>query len=190
MSKGLYVTVFGAGGSMLDPAGGMRTISQKCAARGLVGQLEPYNYTDTAMVDWIKSQPADLPLFLIGDSCGANRLPWIADAIAPRKVTGMFPVQASIYCNAGCPTIGANVENALIIYSDWAHTGGLGVFIAQLAEMPTDPNLADGGWHLGNKGHTRYKQLFVPAPHPDDNDVAGVQDPIFSTIDQLLAAAA
>ena len=111
---GYYVCVYGLGGSLLDPIGGMAAISQKCQAMGLVGQLTPYDYTDTSMVSWIKGLPPNDPLFLIGDSCGANRLPWIAEAVYPRKVTAIYPIQASVYCNAGCPDIPDNVENALI----------------------------------------------------------------------------
>jgi hypothetical protein len=96
-------------------------------------------------------------------------------------------IQASIYCNFDYSPIQANCQKALIIYSNAALTGGLGIFIPQLQVMPTDPNLVDkDGWHLGNKGATRYKQLYVPALHPDDQDVANVQNPIMAVVDQIL----
>lgn len=176
MIAGYYACLFGLGGSVLDPAGGMRTISQKCAALGLQGQLEPWQYTDVFAIEaWIKPLPVLAPLFLIGDSCGANRLTWLARAIAPRKVTGLYPIQASTYCRNSSPdddAIGPNVENAIVIFSDWAHTGGLGIFVAPLA--------------AGND-KTKYTQKFVPAPHPDDQDVANVQNPIFASIKALMA---
>lgn len=174
VTKGFCGTVYGAGGSMLDPIGGMATINQKAAALGLKVAPQPYDYTDGQDVaDRIRQFPLAVPIFLIGDSCGANRLSWIANAVAPRKVN-LYAIQASVYCNSGCPPIGTNVDNALIIFSDWAHTGGLGVYIPPLAE--------------GNK-HTNYRQLYVPAIHPDDNDVLRVQNPIFADIKKILAAA-
>jgi len=172
-----YACLYGLGGSILDPAGGMATISQKCTALGLDGQLTPWQYTDAqAVSDWIKTLPKTDPLFLIGDSCGANRLTWIAASVFPRIVTGLYPIQASIYCKNSDnddDEIWANVQNAIVIFSDWAHTGGLGVFVAT-------PK-------AGNKT-TNYQQKYVPAPHPDDQDVANVQDPIFASIKALLAS--
>jgi acetyl esterase/lipase len=172
----------------------MRTISQRAAAVGLIGQIEPYDYTNAqAIVDWIKTLPQGVQIFLIGDSCGANILAWIAAEVAPRKLAGIFPVQASVYCNSNCPPIGANVENASIVFSDWVHTGGLGVFQPPLLVPPTlaeGEDLYDGKWRVGNNGKTKVRYLYVPAAHPDDNDVSYVQNPIFACIKQIQNEAA
>jgi hypothetical protein len=167
--------IYGLGGSMLDPAGGMATLMAKIAALGVITPAVPWDETNIqAVADAVNSHPADALVFLVGDSCGANKAPWVAAAVAPRKIAYIACIQASVYCNENCPPIGTNVEQALVIYSDWEHTGGLGTYIP-----PPAP---------GNTV-TKYKQVYVPAFHPDDNDVLRVQDPILADIRAILQAA-
>ena len=164
--------IYGMGGSILDPAGGMTTLMAKIKALGVITPNVPWDQANIqAVADAVKSHPPDAPIFLVGDSCGANKAPWVAAAVAPRKIAYIACIQASVYCNENCPPIGTNVEQALVIYSDWAHTGGLGCFIP-----PPAP---------GNKT-TKYRQVYVPAAHPDDDDVLRVQNPIIADIKKIL----
>lgn len=193
MSKGIFIAIFGAGGFALDPAGGQRTIAQKAISRGLTCRAEPYDYTDTqticdAVRAFAKANPA-LPIFLEGDSCGANVLTQLIADLAPLTIAAAFPIQASMYCNFNYPGIKSNCERFLGFYSDFALTGGLGTFIAQPESVPAKPVIR-GPWHVVNGGKTLYQMRHVPAPHPDDQDVANVQNPIFIVVDDVLAAQA
>lgn len=173
--KAYCACIYGLGGSMLDPAGGMATLNQKIHALGVDVADKPWDQTDVqGVADFIKKLPPDASVFLVGDSCGANKAPWVAAAVAPRKIAYIACIQASTYCNDGCPAIGPNVGKALVIFSDWAHTGGLGVFIPPLA--------------TGNKT-TKYRQKFIPAAHPDDQDPV-VQNMVLADIKAILAAQA
>jgi hypothetical protein len=185
---------YGLGGVDLDPPGGQRLILQKGHAMGLIVPPAPFSQaTPQDMAAWLKKQSEDTLLFIEGDSCFANKVAWVAAEVYPRKIAGLYSIQASIYCNTGCPHIGPNVERALIIYSDFIHTGGLGTYIPIPEIMPDHPmpelyKPADSGWHLANKGKTLYRRIYVPAHHPDDEDVERVQNPIFADIRAVLAA--
>lgn len=173
--KAYCACIYGLGGSMLDPAGGMATLNLKIKALGVDVAPQPWDQSNIELVsNYMKQLTLETQLFIVGDSCGANKAPWVAAALAPRKVAYIACIQASEYCQEGCPPIGTNVGEAFIIYSDWAHTGGLGVYI---------PIRAKGNLL------TRYRQKYVPAPHPDDNDVLNVQNPILADIKRLLASA-
>lgn len=174
MSKPYVACIYGMGGSMLDPAGGMAALLAKIKALGCDGPDQPFDEDNIeAVAEAIKSQPADAPIIIVGDSCGANKAPWVAATVRPRRIAYMACIQASAYCNAGCPPIGDNVDEAFIIFSDWAHTAGLGVFIPPPA--------------AGNRT-TKYRQQYVPAAHPDDNDVQRVQEPILADIKRIMEA--
>jgi hypothetical protein len=172
MTQAYCECIYGAGGSMLDPVGGMATLMAKIAALGVVTPAVPWDEENIeAVAAAVRKHPADALVMLIGDSCGANKAPWVAAAVAPRKIAYIGCIQASAYCNEGCPPIGANVGQALVIFSDWAHTGGLGVFVPPLAAGNTT---------------TKYRQVYVPATHPDDNDVLRVQNPIIADIKKII----
>ena len=176
MTQAYCECIYGLGGSMLDPAGGMATLMAKIKALGVVTPDVPWDQANIqAVADAVKLHPAGALQFLVGDSCGANKAPWVAAAVAPRKIAYIACIQASVYCQTGCPDIGDNVDQAFVIYSDYVHTGGLGCYIPILSP--------------GNK-HTKYRQSFVPAAHPDDWDVANVHNPILADITQILSGAA
>lgn len=176
-TRGLFIAIFGAGGSMLDPSGGQATIVTEAKKRGLT-VLGPFQYTDTqsiydAIKDFAKNNPG-LPIFLEGDSCGANVLQQIIADVAPIKIAYACFIQASEFCNFNYPGIRSNCLKALVIFSDWEHTGGLGIFVPPL--------------DAGNKT-TIYKQKFIPAAHPDDNDPV-VQNLLFADVDAILGQGA
>jgi hypothetical protein len=175
MTKGLFISIFGAGGSWLDPVGGQRAIVAQAKTRDLV-VLGPFQYTDTqaifdAIVGFARANPG-LPIFTEGDSCGANVIQQIIADLAPIKVDYACFIQASVYCNFDYPDIKPNCGKALVIFSDWAHTGGLGVFIPKL--------------EAGNKT-TVYRQKYIPAAHPDDGDPL-VHTLLFADVDAILNA--
>lgn len=188
--KGLFIAIYGQGGYHLDPVGGQRLIVQKALSRGLQARTEPYDYTDRpTIVGAIRSFNRlfpNLPIFIEGDSCGANVLQQLIADVRPVPIAGAYFIQASIYCNFDYPNIKDNCHRALVFYSD-ARTAGLGQFVPRPEIMPTDPKQADGDWHLANAGKTWYCTKFVPAMHPDDQDVANVQNPIFTDVDKVLA---
>lgn len=192
MSRGLLITVFGQGGYRLDPANGMRAIAAKGIARGLTCRAEPYDYTDRPVIvsvvrQYAKANPGK-PIFFAADSCGANLIAQLIADLAPIKIDYAAPIQASMYCNFDYPKIKANCARIRVFYSDVAHTAGLGTFIPQPELVPAKPVIR-GGWHVVNNGATLWRADYVPAFHPDDDDVANVQSPIFADIDAILAAA-
>lgn len=189
MTKGLFIPVFGLGGSELDP-GGQAEIIQKAKARDLSCPDTAYQYTDTqaiqdAILAFVKAYPG-LPIFSEGDSCGANVQSQILAYCAPIKIDLVGCIQASQYCNFNYPNIGPNCKRIMIFYSSWILTGGLGVFIPQPQSVPANP-IVRGDWHVVNNGQTLYQARYVPAPHPDDQDVVNVQNPFFAAVDQILA---
>jgi len=168
--------IYGLGGSMLDPAGGMATLESKIATLGVQTAAQPWDQNNVeALAAFLKTLPSETLIFIIGDSCGANKAPWVAAELAPRPVAYIACIQASVYCQTNCPDITSNVGQAFIVYSDWAHTDGLGCYIPIRAAGNTT---------------TKYRQSFVPAAHPDDWDVANVQDPILKDIQAILDNAA
>ena len=164
--------IYGLGGSILDPAGGMATLMARIKKLGVTTPQAPWDEKNIeAVANAVKAHPADAAVILVGDSCGANKAPWVAAAVRPRKIAYMACIQASEYCQEGCPDIPDNVEEAFVIYSDWVHTGGLGTYVPIRA--------------AGNKV-TKYRQSYVPAAHPDDQDVRRVQNPILADIKRIL----
>lgn len=175
MTKGLFVSILGLGGSFLDPIGGQAAIVTEAKKRDLT-VTGPFQYTDTQTVfdtirNFAKTNPG-LPIFIEGDSCGANVLAQIIADLQSVKVSIDYAcfIQASVYCNFDYPDIKSNCRKALVIFSDWAHTGGLGVFIPKL--------------EAGNKS-TVYKQKYIPATHPDDQDPV-VHNLLFGDVDAIL----
>jgi len=190
--KGLFIPVFGLGGTALDPGGQAQFIG-KAKARRLECPDVAYQYTDTqaiqaTILSFARRFP-HLPIFSEGDSCGANVQAQILANCAPIKLDLVGCVQASQYCNFNYPNIGANCKRIMIFYSSWVLTGGLGVFIPQPASVPTSP-VVRGDWHIVNGGSTLYQARYVPAPHPDDQDVTNVQNPFFSVVDAILTDSA
>lgn len=174
MTKGLFVAILGAGGSWLDPVGGQAAIVAEAKTRNLT-VAGPFEYTDTqAIFDTIsafaKSNPG-LPIFIEGDSCGANVIQQLISDLRLVQIDYACFIQASVYCNFNYPDIKANCRKALVIFSDWAHTGGLGVFIPKL--------------EVGNKT-TIYRQKYIPAAHPDDGDPL-VHTLLFADVDAILS---
>jgi len=194
MSKGLFIAIYGLGGNMLDPAGGEATINAKAAARGLTVHSQPYAYTDTqAMVDEInayrKAEPGK-PLFIAGDSCGANVIPYIIAKTPNATYDLAAMIQASMYCNNSpeggqYPLIKKNCSRALVYYSSFALTGGLGCFQPQPETVPSKPQIVANGWHVVNGGSTLYQAIYRPAPHPDDQDPL-IHGAIFAVVDGVL----
>lgn len=191
VAPGYFGCVYGLGGSMLDPAGGMATLETKGGVLpGMTTAAQPWDQNNVqGLADHIKALPASTQIFLTGDSCGANKLPWVAAAISPLKVSGMWPIQASVFCNAGCPPIGSNVQEATVVFSDYIHTGGLGVFCAPLEVPPVvaaGETIDDGKVRVGNNGHTKIRYVYIPAAHPDDQDPV-VQDMVIAGIKRIRA---
>lgn len=186
--------IYGLGGSSLDPAGGLATLQRKIAALGIHVPGVPWNENDIeAVATHVKLHPPGSIVIIGGDSCGANKSPWVAQAVYPKRVDLMFCIQASEYCNDGCPPIPDNVAAAIVFYSNALLTGGLGTFKPPLAVPPVvaaNEDLYDGKIRLGNNGKTWVQYLYVPAPHPDDADVANVQTPILDAIKAILNNAA
>ena len=189
MTQAVCEYVLGMGGWALDPVDGAALLLRKIAGLGLAvpPAYDPSNIQGT--IDAIKALPPDVPLIGGGDSCGGNRWAIIADAIKPRKVKYLFVIQASLYCNAGCPPIGDNVEEVFCVYASKWKTGGLGAFKPPLAVPPVVPdgvNLYDGVRRLGNKGQTLIRYTYVNDLHPGDFDVPGVQAPVLADIRRIL----
>lgn len=190
MSNGLFIAVLGAGGTVLDP-GGQAQIVASAKQRGLDVARSPYQYTDTQNIyddvrAFAKAYPT-APIILEGDSCGANVLQQIIADLAPLKIALAFFCQASLYCNFNYPDIKANCARARVIYSD-GRTLGLGQFVPKPEVLPSKPVVMDG-WEVCNNGATLYRQNFIPAPHPDDNDPA-VQALLFADVEAILEAIA
>src|ERR1700688_1413060 len=67
VTLGYLGTLFGAGGSFLDPIGGMTTINQKGGTLGLSIDQQPHDYTAYQdVVDRIRQFPPSVPAFAIG----------------------------------------------------------------------------------------------------------------------------
>jgi hypothetical protein len=191
MSRGLFLAILGAGGEILDP-GGQNMIVAKARQRDLTC-ADPYQYTATqAIAEAVRAFKKDnpsLPVIMEGDSCGANVLAYLIAALAPIQIDYAGFIQASMYCNFNYPPIKPNCGIARIFYSDFAHTGGLGTFVPQPESVPAKPIIRNG-WHVVNGGKTLYRADYIPAAHPDDQDVANVQNPMFADIDGILTVAA
>jgi len=167
MATGVYT--LGMGGYIFDPGGANQIVAEWKAA----GFRAPPPFQQSniqAVVSYIKLLPHDEQVFYAGDSCGANKAAWVAAAVYPRKIAGMYLIQPSYWCNAGEPAIPDNVEEVIVWYASWATTLGLGVYKPQLRVMPNVANVYDGNWHVGNNGKTRVRYIYRNWVHPDDND--------------------
>ena len=163
------VYTLGMGGYIFDPGGALQIVAEAKAAG--FHAPPPFQQSNIMAVrNYIKALPAEEEVFYAGDSCGANRAAWVAEAVYPRKIRGMYLIQPSYWCNAGEPPIGDNVEEVIVWYSSWLTTGGLGVYKPPLKEMPRVANVYDGNWHVGNGGKTRVRYIYRNWAHPDDND--------------------
>jgi hypothetical protein len=167
--------IYGLGGPMWDPPGGMAKLESDIGVMGISVAAQPWTEENIqAVADFIKALGPLAFLAVGGDSCGANKSPWVAAAIGQSRIIDfMFCIQASEYCNAGCPPIGYNVAEVVCFYADFAETGGLGTFRPPLAAPPAveaGGSLYDGKRRIGNNGHTAIRYVYRPAPHPDDQD--------------------
>jgi len=162
----------GMGGYVFDP-GGANIICNAARAKGF-RVPSPFQQSRIELVrNDIKSRPLTEQIFYAGDSCGANKGAWVATAVYPRKITGMYLIQPSFWCNAGEPAIPDNVEEVIVWYGSWAMTGGLGVYKPPLKVPPKllpGEDLYDGKWRTGNNGKTRIRYIYRNWFHPDDND--------------------
>ena len=87
------------GGYYLDPGGATQIHKEINALKGTFCPL-PFQYTECDKVAYqIKHLALDEIIVVSGDSCGANRLAWIAAAVYPRKIALLYVINASIYCN-------------------------------------------------------------------------------------------
>lgn len=170
MKQGFFYYILGLGGLALDPPDGAAQIVQRVRRLG-VSAPNPFTMDELQNVtDLINATPKDAVVFLAGDSCGANRLTIVATA-SRRIIAKAFFIQASIYCNSGCPGIPMNVNEATIWYSSWWKTWGLGVYRPQLAPGNTT---------------TKRREIYDPHIHPDDNDPV-IQSAIDADIKRLMA---
>lgn len=190
MTNATMEYVLGLGGLLLDP-GGASALCRRVTALG-VNVPTPYPQHNLRPVyDAIKGIPCGDKLYLSGDSCGCTRIIQLAKAISPRAVDGLYCIQSSYWCQMGAVPIGDNVKEAIIFYSSWLLTGGLGVYKPSLVVPPkvaTGESLYDGKTRVGNNGRTKVTYLYVPNLHPGDNDATGVQDPIVNHIKQTIPA--
>lgn len=197
--KGLFVAIYGWLGQAADPAGGQTRMIQRAQALGFECPIAeggkvalPFAYNDSfgivKAVKVFREKNASLPIVLEGDSCGANVIAQLVAWLSPIEVVYAAMIQPSTYCNFNYPNIAGTCKRARIFYSDFAHTGGLGTFIPQPQITPRVAQIDAKGWHLVNNGKTLYRADYVPAFHPDDEDISHVQDPIFSDLKELLDA--
>jgi hypothetical protein len=194
MSRGLFIAIYGLGGNVLDPAGGEATINAKAAARDLTVHSRPYDYTAwqaivSEILAYTKAEPGK-PIFAAADSCGANILPFIMSKVPAVSFELACMIQASMYCNNSpeggqYPPIKKNCRRALVYYSSFALTGGLGCFQPQPETTPPKPQIVANGWHVMNGGSTLYQAIYRPAPHPDDQDPI-IHGAIFAVVDGVL----
>ena len=168
--------VFGLVGKQLDPENGAALFLRRAALIKGVSVAAPYSQaTPQLVVDAIKRLPLTVPLVLVGDSCGGNKLAWIAQKVYPRRIAFMGIIQASWWCQySWIPPIGDNVEEMLCIYSSWWKTAGFGVYKPRLAT---------------NNTRTRPRYIYVNDLHPGDDDVTGVQNPLLADIARIVGAA-
>lgn len=166
------VYTLGMGGYIFDPGGANEIVAM--AKKAGFHAPPPFQQSNIEVVRaYIKALPADEQIFYAGDSCGANKAAWVAAAVYPRKIAGMYLIQPSFYCNAGEPSIPDNVEEVIVWYGSWAMTFGLGVYKPPLRLPPVlkqGEDLYDGQWHTGNNGKTRIRYIYRNWWHPDDND--------------------
>lgn len=169
MKTAYFYYVLGAGGEALDP-GGADQIVKRVRELG-VNVPEPFDMNDLqTIVNQINATPKDSLIFLAGDSCGANRLTIVAAGVR-RLISKAFFIQASYFCNSGCPGIPMNVLEATTWYSSWWKTWGLGVY---------RPKKATGNIV------TKLVEIYDPHSHPDDNDPV-IQLAIVNDVRRIIA---
>jgi len=188
-----FVYMLGMGGLSLDNAmsGGRGATLLRKKVNMLHGTYCPplleFTQEGTA-AQIIKDTNEFEKIVLVGDSCGANRLSWIATAVHPRPIDYMFAIQASNWCNLGCPPVPDNVKEMVNVYGG-IQTFGLGQFEPPLQVPPTkwDVHTDTLKVGVGNNGKTKATYHYVNAPHPDDWDVINVHNPIIDKCKQLIA---
>lgn len=197
MSHVTFIYLLGLGGQVLDPSNGAALLREKVNA--LKGTFCPalLHYTDgPTAVQYIKEASPEEKLMLVGDSCGANRLSWVAAVSYPRIIDYVFAIQASMWCNLNCPTVPSNVKEFINVYGG-PETFGLGQFNPPLTTPPTDAQTEDkdagnylynGKTYIGNNGKTSCRYHYVNAVHPGDFDVINVQNPIVAKAQELIGS--
>ena len=190
-----FIYLLGMGGLSLDNAmsGGQGATLLRRKVNALKGTYCPalLDYTAGATAaQYIKETNEYEKIMLVGDSCGANRLSWVAAVVHPRPIDYMFAIQASEWCNLGCPPVPDNVKELVNVYGGFI-TFGLGQFEPPLQVPPThwDTNTHGLKIGVGNNGKTKVTYKYVNAPHPDDWDVVNVHNPIVDKAKQLITGA-
>lgn len=213
--------VLGMGGWALDP-GGAATIYQKfCAlfmklpkwfdhkttrlhfAATLPGKVNvPYPFTEEAVglggqadiMTYVKSRPKTEVFFLIGDSCGANKLAWIAQALKNLgyKVAYMCMLQASAWCQgSSIPGVPDNVGEYLNIYASCLLTIGLGCYKPQPQSLAGKSGVSRAlsypGQYWVNEGKTLARYMNINDVHPGDTDSA-TQNIIITDVERVWGA--
>ena len=167
--------MFGLGGAATDTATGEPLLAQKFRALGVT--VPPiYDYTDCAAVARaILALPKTTQVFLCAISCGANRIPWVIQAVRPRKITAAYMIAPSSLCNAGCPDVADNCDFLMVFNAPWWMSLPPG-----LSSYQPQPQ-------AGNS-HTVFDRRFVYDWHPCDFDVENVQNPIVADMKKRLSA--
>jgi hypothetical protein len=185
-----FIYLLGMGGMMFETPGGAITIRRKVNA--LHGTYCPLllEYTDQdKAAALIREAHPDEKIMLAGDSCGGNRIAYVAAAVYPRPIEYMAVINASMWCNLNCPPVPDNVKEVYDVYGGF-QTFGLSQFETPLQVPPPKWDFNDGKNRIGvgNHGKTKITYKYVDAPHPDDWDVIHVHDPIVEKAKELIAS--
>jgi hypothetical protein len=189
-AKKVYlIDVLGMGGWHLDPPRGQLQIVRRLHDEG-VECVPPFDPGDGSVIGVVKSLRGEM-LMYVGDSCGANRFSWV-QASAP-EVSWRYAalIQASLYCNGGCPPIGGTVADVDIFYTSFLTwpLPGLGCYKPKPAVPPPGGiNYAVANVCNNSKTTIHYWDQRIHV-HPGDDD-EGTQAIILKKAQQLLAEAA
>lgn len=174
MKPAVCEMLYGLGNAATDPVTGEPLLAQKIRALGVT--VPPiYGYDQAAAVARaILALPTETLVFLCAISCGANGLARIIAMVAPRKLSGVYMIAPSIYCNTGCPPIGDNAPNVHVFNGPWYMSlpPGLSSYAPQRIAGSKQPAIV---------------RHWSPTWHPCDSDVPNVQAPILANIARVRA---
>jgi len=187
------IPVLGMGGWLTDPPGGMLVMCRQLQRLSGVHMVAPFN-PDTQLAQippLIKRIPENDKIVYVALSCGSNKFSWVLASVQPRIIDAAFLIQASTYCNAGCPPIGGNVSQVWNFYTSfWSRPiPGLGSYKPQLQNYSSDAHSAPEkvtypGTYRGNSGATLIHYIYAPGPHPGD-DNTGTQAVIVEQVRRM-----